>query len=342
MSSRPEPTGSYLQLSLARLLLGCTLCLFMGAVHANSDIALSAASPSVMPLVQGEDGEFVVRVTNKGPDPLPLVTVATPVSSIYLGWYPMSMPVQAGCAGLFPGFPFHPSGFISGFHFTVGPLAAGQHQDCRFTVHRAVTTINDGAYGWQTEEENDPQPSNNAVAFIMGSFTDVGIRTETVGFAVGADGFADGLVRLTAKNNGPTAVREFQVGMCTDTILPDFSIDGDIAQGCGGTQFGPVCFDNGFGFLRPQLEVGESHSCLIRLRSRTPYTEPLSFPLLLQTFTLVRSDLGALIDLDAGNDYAEMVLGPVPTVSVETMNPIGRWCLIVLLLAMAGRMLSRR
>ncbi len=328
--------------ALAQIFVGCVSLMLIGAACADSDVALSAASPRIMPMAQGEEGEFVVRVTNNGPDPITSVTIATPVASIFSDWYPFTMPVQTGCDGLFPGFPFHPSGFIQGYYFTVGPLSAGQHQDCRFTVRRALTTTSDGGCGWQTSGENDSVPGNDAIGFVFGSLTDVGIRVDTVGFSIGADGFANGIVRLTAQNHGPTSVREFQVGACTDNFFPEFSIDGNFAEGCGTAKYGPICFDNGFGFLRPALAAGQSHSCLIRLRSRARYTQPLSFPLDLQTYSLVRQDFGALADINPNNDYAEMQLGPVPEVSVDAISSFGQWILILLLAVGAMRMLQTK
>ena len=69
-------------------------------------------------------------------------------------------------------------------------------------------------------------------------------------------------------------MREFQVGFCTENFYPEFTIDGNIAQGCGSAEYGPVCFGSGFGFIRPALVHGQSHRCLIRLRSRAPYSNP--------------------------------------------------------------------
>jgi hypothetical protein len=339
MSQGRQLVAYRIRMGLLRALLGGGLLVLVDAALADSDIALSASSPHIMPLAQGEEGQFVIRVTNNGPDPVATVTVGTAISSIFGEWYPFAMPAQSGCQGLFPGYPFDPSGFIPGYSFAVGPLAVGQHQECRFTVQRAPTAVNDGGYSWQTSGENDAVPGNDVVAFVMGSLADVGIRIDTVGFSLGADGFADGVIRLTAHNHGPTAVREFQSGFCTDNFFPGFTIDGNFAQGCGSAEYGPVCFDNGFGFMHPALAVGQSHSCLIRLRSRAAYAQPLSFPLLLQTFSLVRSDFGALADINSGNDYAEMMLGPVPAVSVHAMSGFGRWMLVGLLAIMAGRAL---
>jgi len=152
---------------LAQVLVGCVLLVLMHAAIANSDIALSAASPRIMPLAQGEDRAFVVRVTNHGPDPVVTVTVATIASSLFDAWYPFAMPVQNGCEGLFPGFPFAPSGLIRGYYVTLGPLAVGQHQDCRFTVHRVLAAVNDGGYRWLTDGENDAVPRNDAITFVM-------------------------------------------------------------------------------------------------------------------------------------------------------------------------------
>jgi hypothetical protein len=72
---------------------------------------------------------------------------------------------------------------------------------------------------------------------------------------------------LTAITHGPTEVLQFQVGACTDFLFCDFSIDGNFPAGCGPADFGPICFDSGFWFLRPALAVGDSHSCLLQLHS---------------------------------------------------------------------------
>jgi len=321
--------------SSASVFVGCLSLSLIGVAVADSDIALSGVSPRFVVLAQGEEAEFVVRVSNNGPDPIEAVTVATPVPSIFADWYPLTMPVQAGCEGLFPGFPFHPSGMLSGYHFSVGPLPVGQHQDCRFSVQRALGTTSDGGYGWQTSGENDPVAANNATGFVFGSLTDVGIRVDPVSFALDSAGFAEGVVRLTAENHGPSAVREFQIGACTDNYFPEFQIDADFAQGCGSAQYGPICFDRGFGFLRPELAAGQSHSCLIRLRGRSPYSVPLSFPIDLQTYTLVRADFGALADIDSSNDASNLRLGPVPTTSVDSLSWFGRWLLITMLVLVA-------
>lgn len=322
-------------------LLGWALLLPMQAAIADSDIALSAVSPLIMPMEQGGVGEFVIRVTNYGPDPVATVAVGTAASYFFSEGYPFAMPPQAGCVGVLFGYPFDPNGFIPGHHFTVGPLAVGQSQDCRLSVSRAPDAINDGGYHWRTSGDDDAMPNNDTLAFVMGSLTDVGIRFDPVEFSIGADGHAVGVIRLTSQNFGPTAVREFQVGFCTDVIYPGFSIDGNIAQGCGSAQYGPVCFSSGFGFLRPALAVGESHSCQIRLRSVAPYVQPLSFPLLLQDYSLMRSDFGILADINAENDLAEMVLGPLPARSVDVMPWFGKWALIAMLVIVALQVLRK-
>lgn len=53
----------------------------------------------------------------------------------------------------------------------------------------------------------------------------------------------------------------------------------------------------------------------------------------------MRSDFGALADINAENDNAEMVLGPVPIVSVDATSWFGQWVLIALFAILAGRML---
>ena len=50
----------------------------------------------------------------------------------------------------------------------------------------------------------------------------------------------------------------------------------------------------------------------------------------------MRSDFGALADINDENDYAEMVLGPVPVVSVDATSWFGLWALSAMLAIVAG------
>jgi hypothetical protein len=311
----------------------------LNVAQASSDIALSSVGPFIIPLAQGQQAEFVLRVTNYGPDALPSVTIASLIPSFIIDWYPVTMPAQSDCGALIPWFPFFPAGPLSGYHFTTGPLAVGQHQDCRLLLRRASTTTSDWGYGWQTDGQNDPVQTNNGVGFVFGSLTDIGIRVEPVSFALNSTGFADSVVRLTAINHGPTDVLQFQVGACTDNFFPDFSIDGNFPGGCGPADFGPICFDSGFGFVRPALAVGQSHSCLLRLHSNARYSLPLSYPLDLIDFSLERSDHGGLIDTNFSNNTADLRLGPLPIVSVDALSLTGRLIFIAVLIVVAmGRM----
>jgi hypothetical protein len=320
-----------MRLRIVSLLIAATAA--PNIAFAASDIALTIVGSEALPLAQGGQTEFTLRIANLGPDPVASVRVASMGLSAS---YPITMPAQAGCDGLHVGDPVAPFLPFAGLYLLVGPLAAGAQHDCRIVVQRAATETNDGGRRWQTGQDGDPRSINNDVLILFGSLTDVGIRLETLQFALDANGRADALLRLVAENHGPTGVQPFEAGVCIEMLAWSFSVDGGVAQGCGAADHPPICSFAGFGYQRPALAAGESHSCLLRVRGHQPYTTPQEFLLILQNHTLMRADGGLLADTEGANDVAGVLVGPLPPTAVDGLSGSGKLLLIAMLCVLAA------
>ena len=113
--------------------------------------------------------------------------------------------------------------------------------------------------------------------------------------------------------------------------------DGDLPGGCSG-ETGSMCqfMLPGVAIPLPGLASGETHSCLMRVRTRQAYVAPAAFRFF--TATDQQAPLGGwMVDPDNGNNGASLRIGPVPSGSAPTVMPtLDARSLALLALALVG------
>ena len=291
-----------------------------------------------MDLAAGESGTMAFAISNRGAESAPLVLVGgnADLFNPYDG-YPLQVAGEPACGQLLPGGP---PPFGSGYHLEIGPLAPGQTVHCVIRVTRNADAVNSTAFAWEVYGSNGDPFSHDWTQFEVGTLTDVAISIEPVSLHL-EQGVARGLVRLRARNNGPSDVASFNVGACTDVVYPPFYIDNAIPNGCAAGSI--LCFDSGFAFALPTLPAGQSESCDLALTGMGAYNGPVTFGLPLTVGELLRDPVtkGSLIDTNYHNDEAYLALvapiQPTPMASMIAKALLAAGLLVVGALTIAAR-----
>src|SRR5262249_46553215 len=154
------------------------------------------------------------------------------------------------------------------------PIAGGASIHCTFHVSRLATSINSTPLSFNVYEAPaiGPNPRHDGAVFLVGTFTDVAMRSKQIDFSIDTAGRAHSILRLTASNHGPAAVGVFRVSGCTDVLPLPFEVDGEFSGGCGANE-GALCFDlqGSIGYVFPALAPGASASCELKLTSLERY-----------------------------------------------------------------------
>lgn len=288
--------------------------------RAKADVHLDRASPEFVALAPGQSGVMILAITNSGSDTAPSVPIGGSPDFHFLDSdYPAQMQPAVGCGALQPGgggpFPIHFT-----YHFYAGPVAAGQTLYCAIHVTRTAGAVSSTRYGWHIYDFPDnPDSDEHAVDFGLGTLANIGLNVETIRFSLD-NGIAHATLRIHAANTGHADVAPFTIGACTDNVQLAFSLDGQIANGCGPS-IGHLCFDYGFGFQFPKLRASQSVSCDIALTGIAPYVGPEFFPLPVAiSQPLVDANTGGvLIDTQPGDDSIYLALAaPVAGVPENT------------------------
>jgi hypothetical protein len=169
-------------------------------------------------------------------------------------------------------------------------------------------------------DANAEQPYQRYVeTALLGTLTDVSVQTQTFHFHLDDNGFAHATAELRVHNGGGIVLDPMSVGACEDFGFRPFFTDGSGPAGCGDDSWSPMCFDWGYGFITPEIEPGETYSCLIELTSVQTYVEPLAFSIGVDFGERSSGDY-YVRDTNLGNNTA--VLRLAPGVEGELARPV--------------------
>lgn len=286
----------------ALLILG--LCACSSAAWATSDIAVLPAAPTQVRILPGESGSVSVLVRNLGTDAADVVLRAI------VPWpntdYTIAL-AEPPCGEL-----THTGGYDAVAYAVALPtIQGGADRACGFVVSRAASSMaaSDLAFRWFVDP-GDPDPGDDSVLFEVGSLIDVSLRVEPESFEIDTNGIAHELVKLDVADHGPSDVLPFSVGACTDNTFPGFYLDGDFIGGCGPLDYGPSCFEFGYGFLIPTLTSGDAYACSIELTSMAPYDQPIVSGVYTDLLLNPATQGGLLIDTNPDDNEVTLRLGP--------------------------------
>lgn len=283
--------------------LSLTLAVCTASAQATSDIAVLPAGPTQVRVLPGESVLVSVVVENLGPDPADVVlrgVVYWPNTD-----YTIAL-AQPECGEL-----THTGGNDVAYAVALPTMQAGADMTCTFVVSRGTTPLaaSDLWLSWFVDP-GDPDPNNDWASFAIGSLVDVSIGIEPQSFEIDASGIAHEFVLLHVADHGPSDVFPFSVGACTDNGFPGFYLDGEFPGGCGALDYGPSCFEFGFGFLIPTLVSGEKYSCAIEMTSMSRYEEPNLFGVYTDLLLNPATQGGELIDRNPDDNQAPLRLAP--------------------------------
>lgn len=306
--------------------------------NAAATFTLERLTPRLMYMAPGTSASYVLRITNVGD-----AAGSAPLYAAFYWenrWDPYTLTQSSDprCGPLHPSIAYPGDWLFPGPGFETAPIAAGDSLDCALTISRTATSPRDTSLEWVVRDTAPPYASVSGPALI-GTLADTSIRTRNLDFSIDAQGIARATVELTVHNGGHATVAEQVAGACEDSFIRPFFTDGSGPQGCGDSNFSPLCFDRGYGFLIPQLDAGQTHRCLIHLQSRTRYDKPLQFPIDLDLFQQGIGG-GTLIDIDQSNNVATLFLGPMAAGASVPLPAIGwtaMWILVASLVVMARR-----
>jgi len=281
-----------------------------------------------MDLPIGQSGDMVIAVNNNGPDTAKLIEIG---GSWNLDTRSSQYSLESATATCGTILSDGPPPFTDGYHLELGPLSVGQTVHCVIRVTRNVTGVNSTTFEWAVFGSKGDPSSHDWTAFQVGTLTDVAISTQTISFHLDQNGVGQSLVRVHAKNKGPSDVEGFNIGACTDNVSLPFFVDLKVANAC--TLGGILCFDDGFAFHMPPLQAGVSTSCDVLLTGVGPYTGPAVFPLPLGIGDPLfdPATKGSLIDTNSSNNSAYLALAAPPTQPAPTGSPFIEAALIACL-----------
>jgi hypothetical protein len=313
-------------------LIGTCSCHAFGA---SPDVTISRASPQYVPLVIGQSGTLVILIKNNEAttvDSLPIEITTYLAFAEFV--YPVALDMQVACGTLIPETYF-PGRYL----FYVGPLAPQQTIQCAFQVTRSPASISSTPMSFNVYGNSavGPNPNYGGPTFFLGTFTDVAMSREQIGFSLDQNGIAHSIVRLRAENAGPADVGALRVTACTDNFYPDFYIESDFPGGCG-PDVGAFCFDSGFGFQLPPLSAGRNESCDLKLTSLRPYTGRLDFPLMRIEGSMLPDPVtgGTLLDTNEADDWVDLYQVAPPPQPAPVYSPMTQLLLALAIIALGS------
>jgi hypothetical protein len=300
-----------------------------GLAHAAAEFRLERLSASEMRLAPGDSGTYLLRIRNIGDANGVAHIGSNPVYPMFDD--PNYEFTQAGSAdcGVF-GSEW---GDLNAERavFLTGPLTAGGNLDCAIIVSRGVDSWSDRFLTWMVRNDQGEYADPDEGA-VLGTLTNVSISARSFAFQIDDAGFAHSVARLEIRNGGSVPVGGQIAGYCEDHGFRPFVTDGSGEGGCGDSDWSPMCFDWGYGFMIPEIAPGATYGCLIRLQSIEPYDHPLAFPIGVNFWQSEAGNQHALIDTDVTDNTALLSLEPNAAVAIAAPTTTRAGLLILLLL----------
>ena len=109
----------------------------------------------------------------------------------------------------------------------------------------------------RTDDGDYTDPDDGAV---LGTLTNVSLTAHSFAFDIDDAGFAHSIVRLEVRNGGSVPINGQIAGYCEDHGFRPFVMDGLGDGGCGDSDWSPMCFDWGYGFVIPEIARPAKHT----------------------------------------------------------------------------------
>lgn len=329
------------------MLRACSLAFLIAAgagtalAHAAAEFRLERLSARELPLEPGASGTYRLRIRNVGGESGTAQLGSNPVYPYFDD--PNYAFTQSGSAACGEFGSEWANLNAQRTVFPAGPIAAGGSLDCSMLVSRGVDSWSDRFLTWMVRDDQGEYVDPTDVA-LLGTLTDVSVSTRSFGFYVDRKGAAHSTIRLEIRNGGSVPVIGQIAGYCEDHGFRPFLTDGSGDGGCGDSEWSPMCFDWGYGFLIPEIAAGETYRCLVRLQSIEAYDHPIGFPIGVDLQQYEAGTQHWLIDTDQGNNRASLWLEPDGTAAIAapSVTPIGLAILIVLIAAAARALMRLR
>lgn len=217
------------------------------------------------------------------------------------------------------------------FRLRLGPLAAASSQTCTYRVRRLPSSRNDLRFDLCGSIYSFPYCY---YTFHFGTLPRLQFRVGQVDAP--EPGAVTALVRLTVSNPGPRAVlrrtlttecSEFSGGLFAPS---PFEVETDFPGGCPRSDYGEICYNftgqnfDARHFAPGPIAAGANASCLVRLRFRTPLTQPVALRMHFRDDEVQFVDGGVGYDPDSSQPTVPFGAAPVTGV------PIGRAAMAIL------------
>jgi hypothetical protein len=155
------------------------------------------------------------------------------------------------------------------WEFDLTDLQPGERITCDHQLTRAATATADLLLNWHVAlPADDPGPAGNSATWVAGSLTRLELTAAPT--CDGDPGPGTHHLRVTLRNDGPTAVDSMRFGACLPPF-PAFAVSGELPGGCGANAGPPGgCFMGGRGWTLAAVSPGQAYSCLLALSTPSP------------------------------------------------------------------------
>lgn len=257
----------------------------------GQQVQFTAITGSATRLAPGETGTLRLRVQSEG-----LVWTRVYSADAADGDYDFSL------IGVSPGCPtLEPQSFGASVMFD--PTVAGGDLECAYSVHRAVSSINDQSVNITPMHG----PVSGGVALRFGAVPEMrlDVRQDSVRWL--PDGRAQNELTITVQQSSTVALSYVAAGFCLMMPLR-FEMSGSLRNGCDGpAPGGGFCFNGGYQFNLPVIPAQQAITCRVQLTSRETYTARLSYPIKLITLYMHDAATGGRVVAPEG-PFASLVL----------------------------------
>jgi hypothetical protein len=344
MDSMPAPSFARTTPSRARTALACialTLVTLLAALPALAQddvpylLSFPSDSPTMQAIAPGGQGSFAFTLQASASGMGVLAGIHESPNGTLDGYtFESEQPARCALPLVEPYFGSQRLVFVA------GPLVAGESLTCRYSIRRALGSIDDLAFHACGRRSTF---GYCAQRFRRGNLPDLALSVEPEGLV--AANATEAIVRLRLDNPTPFAVasriattdcREFAGGFfdpapfTVDTTLPDGCA---AAQGMGCGNFTGQNFDS-YGFRLGPVAAGGSVTCRVRLRLRAPASGAVGTGLMFLDDRMALANGGLAFDPQPANDDATLGIIGVGTASAIPIGPAASMllalCLVLL------------